>query len=201
MKPLDVLVGFEESQEVTAAFTALGHNAMSCDKYFDGARGLSHYKGDIFDVLTKRWDIIILHPPCTYTALCGNRWYHNSPLRQEGIDLTIKSWEQAKKCSDYVVLEQPKTIMQRYLGKRSQTIHPYMFGHLEQKETWLWLWNLPPLQETNNVYEEMMKLPKSERERIHYMPPSDDRQKLRSRTYPGIATALATQMSKIVSCD
>lgn len=193
MKPLNVLVGFEESQEVTAAFIALGHNAMSCDKYFDGAKGLPHYKGDIFDVLTKRWDIIILHPPCTYTALCGNRWYHNSPLRQEGIDLCTDAWIAANTCSDHVALEQPKTIMQRYIGKRSQTIHPWQFGHGETKETWLWLRGLPDLVPTNVV---------SGREnRIWKMPPSEERQKLRSKTYTGIAQAMATQWSKIVSCD
>jgi hypothetical protein len=187
---MKILVGFEESQEVTAAFIALGHNAMSCDKYYDGAKGLPHYKGDIFDVLIGWWDLIILHPPCTYTALCGNRWYYDSPLRQEGIDLCVKSWEQAKKCSNHVALEQPKTIMQQYLGKRSQTIHPWQFGHGETKETWLWLYNLPLLIPTDVV--------EGRQHRIHEMPPSDERQKLRSKTYPGIAKAF-TQWSGISS--
>lgn len=190
---MNILVGFEQSQEVTAAFIALGHNAMSCDLYYPGEKGLPHYQGDIFDILKPGWDLIILHPPCTYTAISGNRWYWNSSLRLEGAELCKRAWEIACQCADKVALEQPKTIMQRYIGKRSQIIQPWMFGHMETKETWLWLHNLPPLVETNNVYEEMMKLTKAERSRIHYMPPGPERQKLRSRTYPGIATAMASQ--------
>jgi hypothetical protein len=193
---MDILVGFEESQEVTAAFIAQGHNAMSCDLYHDGAKGLPHYRGDIFDVLCQRWDLVILHPPCTFTALCGNRWYWNSPLRPEGIELCTRAWDTARKYSNHVLLEQPKTIMQKYIGKRSQVIQPWMFGHPESKETWLWAWGLGPLTETDNVYEEMMRLPKTKRTRIHYMSPGPDRQRKRSETFPGIAKAFAEQLPK-----
>jgi hypothetical protein len=188
-----VLIGFEQSQNTTAAFIALGHNAMSCDKFYPGAKGLPHYQGDIFDVLCEQWDLIILHPPCTYTALCGNRYYWNSPLRPEGVKLCVNAWDTARKYSPRVALEQPKTIMQKYIGKRSQVIQPWMFGHLESKETWLWLWGLDPLTETNNVYEEMMKLPKTKRTRIHYMSPGPERQRKRSETYPGVSQAMAAQ--------
>jgi hypothetical protein len=187
---MDILVGFEQSQIVTAAFIAAGHNAMSCDKYYPGAKGLPHYQGDIFDMFTRRWDLIVLHPPCTYTALCGNRWYWNSPLREDGIYLCKNAWDAACKCSDHVALEQPKTIMQKYIGRRSQVIQPWMFGHPESKETWLWLHGLDPLTETNNVYEEMMQLPKTKRTRIHYMSPGPERQRKRSETYPGVAAAM-----------
>jgi hypothetical protein len=190
---MKVLVGFEESQEVTAAFAALGHNAMSCDLYHPGAKGLPHYQGDFFDVVCQGWDLIILHPPCTFTAISGNRWYWNSHLRTEGIALTKRAWDAARRYSKRAALEQPKTIMQRYIGKRSQAIQPWMFGHMETKETWLWLHNLPPLVETNNVYDAMMKLTKAERSRVHYMSPGPERQKLRSRTYPGIAAAMTAQ--------
>lgn len=188
-----ILVGCEESQEVTAAFIALGHDAMSCDLYHPGAKGLPHYRGDLFDVLCDGWDLVILHPPCTYTSLSGNRWYWNSPLRLEGAEFCARVWNVACQYSSRVALEQPKTIMQRYIGKRSQTIQPYQFGHPETKETWLWLRGLPPLVPTDDVYDAMMKLPQAERSRIHYMPPGPDRQRERSRTYPGIAAAMAQQ--------
>lgn len=193
---MKVLVGFEESQEVTEAFTKLGHRAMSCDLYYLGAKGLPHYNGDIFDVLCDSWDLIILHPPCTFTALSGNRWYWNSPLRLEGIELCKKAWEVACRNSTKVALEQPKTIMQRYIGKRSQIIQPHQFGHMETKETWLWLQGLPLLVPSNDVYKEMMELPKPKRNRVHYMTPGPERQRERSRTYPGIAQAMAEQWGR-----
>jgi hypothetical protein len=186
---MNILIGFEQSQEVTAAFIANGHNAMSCDLYYPGEKGLPHYQGDIFDLMDRRWDLIILHPPCTYTALCGNRWYWNSPLRQEGIDLCVRAWNEARKCSERVALEQPKTIMQRYIGKRSQAIQPYQFGHGETKETWLWLHGLPLLVPTNEV--------EGREHRIWKMAPSPTRKQKRSRTYPGIAQAMAGQWLRV----
>ena len=124
---LSVLIGFEESQNTAKEFRALGHEAYSCDiQECSGGHPEWHLKMDIFQALhLRKWDLIILHPPCTYTALCGNRWYYNSPLRQQGIDLCRKSWEVACSVCDAVVLEQPKTIMQKYIGPRSQTIHPW----------------------------------------------------------------------------
>lgn len=94
--------------------------------------------------------------------------------------------------------ENPKNVMGKYIGKHTQAIHPYEFGHMEQKETWLWLWGLPPLKETNNVYNEMMELPKNQRERIFHMPPGERRGLERSRTYTGIAEAMANQWSSLV---
>ena len=187
MGSLNVLFGFEESQASTIEFRKLGHNAFSCDlKKCSGGKPEWHLQMDIFEAIDmKQWDIIFLHPPCTYTALCGNRWYWNSPLRKEGIDLCKRSWEAACSVCDKVGLEQPKTIMQRYIGKRSQTIHPWQFGHGETKETWLWLKGLPLLEPTNIV--------NGRENRIWKMPPSPDRQELRSKTYPGIASAFAMQ--------
>lgn len=190
MIPLNVLVGCEESQEVTAAFIALGHNAMSCDIEHDGAKGLPHFKGDVREaIIIKPWDIIILHPPCTYTCVSGNRWYWDSPLRIEGAMFTKEVWDLARKHCKHVALEQPKTIMQRYIGKKSQVIQPFQFGHGETKETWLWLENLPLLVPTNEV--------EGREHRVHKMPPGPNRGKDRSATYPGIAAAFASQWSKI----
>jgi len=184
---MNVLIGFEESQEVCKSFRQNGHEAYSCDiQEYSGGHPLWHLKMDIFTALyLMRWDLIILHPPCTYTALCGNRWYYNSPLRIEGINLCRDVWITARSICNMVALEQPKTIMQRYIGKKSQVIHPWQFGHGETKETWLWLYGLPLLKPTDIV---------SGREhRIWKMCPHIDRSKLRSKTYPGIARAMADQ--------
>lgn len=191
MKTLEVLVGCEETQEVTQAFIKLGHNAVSCDLYYPGAKGLPHYQGDVRKaIVMKRWDIIILHPPCTFTCLSGNRWYWNSPLRAEGATFCKEVWDMAKNNSDHAALEQPKTIMQRYIGRYSQSIQPHWFGHGETKETWLWLWNLPTLTPTNIV--------DGRENRIWKMSPGANRQRDRSATYPGIAAAFARQWSEYV---
>jgi len=181
------LVGFEESQATTIELRKLGIEAYSCDtQESSGGHPEWHLQMDIFDAIKlKKWDLIILHPPCTFTALCGNRWYHNSVLRIEGIKLCKDSWDAACAVCDCVALEQPKTIMQRYIGKRSQAIQPWQFGHGETKDTWLWLKGLPLLEPTDIV--------EGRENKVWKMPPSADRQKLRSKTYPGIAKAFATQ--------
>jgi hypothetical protein len=187
---MNVLIGFEESQAVCIEMRKLGHNAFSNDlKDCSGGYPEYHLKMDIFEAIGLRnWDLIILHPPCTYTALCGNRWYWNSPLRMEGVNLCKSAYEAACAVCARVVLEQPKTIMQKYIGKRSQTIHPWQFGHGETKETWLWIKGLPLLKPTDIV--------PGRENRIWKMPPSEKRQELRSKTYQGIARAFADQFTK-----
>lgn len=182
-----ILVGFEESQAITIELRKQGHEAYSCDiENCSGGHPEWHLKMDIFDAIASRkWDGIILHPPCTFTAVCGNRWYWNSQLRLDGAKLCKDSWDAACLVCDKVALEQPKTIMQKYIGRKSQVIHPWQFGHGETKETWLWLKGLPELYPTNIV---------DGRENLIWkMPPSPDRGKLRSKTYAGIAAAIATQ--------
>lgn len=187
MGSLNVLIGFEESQATTIEFRKLGHNAFSCDlQDCSGGHPEWHLKMDIFEAIKlKKWHRIILHPPCTFTALCGNRWYWDSPLRIEGIKLCKDSWEAACAACDYVVLEQPKTIMQKYIGNKTQSIQPWQFGHGETKDTWLWIKGLPKLKPTNIV--------EGRENKIWKMPPSKERSKLRSKTYPGIAAAFAMQ--------
>jgi hypothetical protein len=187
------LIGFEESQEVTIAFRGKGHSVFSCDlQDCSGGHPEWHIKMDIFKAIKlMKWDFIMLHPPCTYTAICGNRWYWDSPLRIEGAKLCKDSWDAACSVCDLVGLEQPKTIMQKYIGKKTQVIHPYQFGHGETKETWLWLKGLPNLSATNEV--------EGRENRIWKMPPSADRQKLRSKTYPGIAKAMADQWGTFIN--
>lgn len=189
------LIGCEESQTVCEEFRKIGHEFYSCDILSpSGGHPEWHLQMDIFEAMKlKKWDFIGLHCPCTYTALCGNKHYYNSPLRQDGAGFTNKCWDEAKKVCDKVYLEQPKTIMQRYIGKKSQVIHPYMFGHKEYKETWLWLYGLYPLKETSNVLKWMLADDRKEYEKMFRMPPSNDRSKLRSKTYLGIAQAMAQQ--------
>lgn len=188
---LKVLIGCEESQAVCIEFRKLGHEAYSCDLLpCSGGKPEWHLQMDVKEaILSQQWDIIGLHCPCTYTALCGNRWYWNSPLRIEGIEFTKSVFELAKSLCNKVYLEQPKTIMQKYIGPKSQVIHPYEFGHGETKETWLWLQGLPDLMPTDLVTGRENKIWK--------MPPSADRAKLRSKTYSGIAAAIASQWSNI----
>lgn len=194
---MNVLIGCEYSGIVREAFKSRGHNAWSCDLLPTEIPG-QHYQGDINDaILSQQWDFIGLHLPCTHIALCGNKHYG------KGMKYHDKRLKSARWTADVIFLarthcksmyfENPKNIMRAYLGKRTQSIHPYQFGHPEQKETWLWLYGLEPLKETNNVYDEMMLLPKNKRERIFHMTPSENRGLERSRTFSGIAQAMAEQ--------
>lgn len=205
---LKVLVGCEESQAVCIEFRKLGHEAYSCDILpCSGGHPEWHLKMDVRKairggylptqdggrVFIKEWNIIGLHNPCTYTALCGNKHYYNSPLRIEGAEFTKETYELACALCDKVYLEQPKTIMQRYIGLKSQVIHPWMFGHKEYKETWLWLKGLPPLTETSNVLKWMLADDRKKYEKVFRMDRSADRGQKRSKTYLGIAFAIANQ--------
>jgi hypothetical protein len=192
---MNVLIACEESQTVCSAFRAKGHNAFSCDLQDpSGGHPEWHIKGDAVEAINSRkWDLIILHPPCTFTALCGNRWYYDSYLRKQGIEFCKELWQAACFVCERVALEQPKTIMQRYIGPKSQVIHPYQFGHKEYKETWLWLKGLDPLTETSNVLNWMLADDRGKFEKVFRMPPGPERSKMRSKTYSGIADAMAKQ--------
>lgn len=198
---MKVLIGCEESQTVCQAFRKLGHEAYSCDLVVTRGNPDYHYKADVKDVLTeKSWNLAILHPDCTRLAVCGNSTYGKGMEKHDerlfAIDWTIDLWERAKANSDAVVLENPMSVIFPVLRKAGavvQYIQPYQFGHLEQKRTGLALHNVEPLIETDNVYEQMMQLPKNQRERVHYMAPGATRKRDRSKTYQGIADAMAEQ--------
>lgn len=197
---MKVLVACEESQAVCKAFRELGHEAYSNDvQECSGGYPEWHLQMDCFEAIKlKRWDLIIMHPPCTAMTVSGNSTYgEGKPKHQERLDAvewTQKLWDLATSVCDMVALENPVGVMRRY-GKfpKPQYVQPYEFGHMEQKKTGLYLHGLSNLKSTNNVYNEMMKLPKRDRERLHYLPPSKDRAKLRSKTYSGIAGAMAIQ--------
>jgi len=196
-----VLVACEYSGVVRDAFIKAGHDAMSCDLLPTEVSG-PHYEGSVLDILNDGWDLMIAHPPCTYLTNSGVCWLHKDPTRWAKLDEGAEFFRILLNAPiKHIAVENP--IMHKYAKERiggvkqSQVIQPWMFGHLEQKATCLWLKDLPLLEPTNNVKEEMLLLPKNERERIHYLPPSKDRWKLRSTTYHGIAQAMAEQWSNL----
>lgn len=194
-----VAVLCEYSGVVRDAFIRNGHDAISCDLLPTDAAG-PHHKGDVVEFLqgSDDFDLIIAHPPCTALTVAGNSTYgEGQPKYQERLDSvkwTVDFWNLCKKKAARVCMENPVGVLRRLGGMHApQFVQPYQFGHPEQKKTGLFLHNLPELMETKNVYDEMMKLPKRERERLHYLPPSPDRWKIRSTTFKGIADAMASQ--------
>lgn len=195
---MKVLIACEYSGPVRRAFRQRGHDAWSCDLLPSDDNSQFHIQGDCMDVIRLGWDLIIMHPPCTALTVAGNATYgEGQPKYNErlaSVEWTKKLWQLAKTYSRQVCMENPVGVLPRMAGlKPAQYVQPYMFGHTEQKKTGLWLHNLDPLEPTNNVYDEMMKLPKNQRERLHYLPPSADRWKIRSTTYQSIADAMAAQ--------
>ena len=193
---MKVLVACEYSGRVRDAFIANGHDAMSCDLLPTDAPG-PHYQGDVFDVVDYPWDLMIAHPPCTDLAVSGAAWFANKRLvgaQQASASFFMKL---AKLDIPRIAIENPVCVMSSLWRKPDQVVQPWMFGHMEQKATCLWLKGLPVLTPTNNVKEEMMQLPRNQRERLHYLPPSADRWKLRSETYMGIAQAMADQWGAV----
>jgi hypothetical protein len=200
---MKVLVACEFSGTVRDAFTKLGHDAMSCDLLPTDKPG-NHNQMDIMELLYRGngWDLIIAHPECTKLCVSGNGTYGFGMVKHHeriaAAKWTEELWGLAKKKSKRVCFENPVGVLARLTNiPKAHFVQPYQFGHLEQKKTGLHLHNLPPLKETNNVYDEMMKLPKNIRERIHYLPPSIDRWKERSKTYQGIADAMAEQWGNL----
>lgn len=195
-----VLVACEESQEVCKAFRALGHEAYSCDiEPCSGGHPELHLQCDALELLKMRWDMILAFPPCTHLAVSGARYFADKRAdgrQQAAIEFFLRF---ANADCPRIAIENPVGIMSTRYRKPDQIIQPWMFGHPEKKATCLWLKGLPPLTPTNDVSEYMETLPKSRQERLHYLPPSPDRAKLRSKTFSGIAWAMAQQWGGI--CD
>lgn len=194
-----VLVACEESQTVCKAFRQAGHEAFSCDlQECSGGHPEWHFHGDVMEVLFQQWDMIIAHPPCTYLANSGVRWLHKQPERWALLDeaCAFFNFFLDHPCTR-ICVENPvphKYAIERLKGRRyTQTVQPWQFGHPESKRTCLWLKGLPELVPTENVYEEYKALPKSQGQRMWIMPPGPERAKLRSKTYTGIAQAMAEQ--------
>lgn len=205
-----VLVACEESQTVCKAFRARGHEAYSADiQEPSGGHPEWHILGDVLPLINGdcafttmdgtlrridgKWDLLIAHPPCTDLAVSGARWFAEKKedgRQQKSIDFFMRF---ANADCYKVAIENPVGIMSTIWQKPDQIVQPWMFGHPEKKATCLWLKNLNPLIPTNNVSGYMKMLPKKRQERLHYLPPTPDRAKLRSKTFPGIAAAMAEQ--------
>ena len=181
-----VLVACEYSGAVRDAFISGGHDAMSCDMLPTDVPG-PHYHGDLFDVIDYPWDLLIAHPPCTHLAVSGSRHFEAKRMdgrQQAGVSFFMQIVRRSAHIKR-VAIENPVCIMSSMWRKPDQTIQPWMFGHGETKATCLWLKGLPLLRPTDVV--------EGREARIHRMPPSADRWRLRSATYPGIAQAMADQ--------
>ena len=196
---MKVLIACEYSGVSRRAFEALGHEVVSADFELAEDDAANHYQGDVFDLIGKQhFDLMIAHPPCTDIAVSGAAWFKEKIAdgrQQAALDFVQRLMDAP---IERIAIENPVSVISSKIRKPDQIIQPWMFGHKEQKATCLWLKNLPKLIETNNVKAEMMLLPKRERERLHYLPPSKTRWKVRSRTYPGIAAAWAAQWGGLV---
>jgi len=180
-----VLVACEYSGTVRDAFRAKGHDAWSCDLLPTDADSAWHYEGNVFDIIMDDWDLMVAHPPCTHLSVSGAR--HFAAKRADGrqqaaLDFVRKLLDAP---IDKIALENPISIISSQIRKPDQIIQPWQFGHGETKATCLWLKNLPALLPTNIV--------DGREARIHKLPPSADRWKIRSTTYQGIANAMADQ--------
>lgn len=179
---MKVLIACEFSGIVRNAFLRLGHEAVSCDLLPCETPG-PHLQQNVIAVLEYGWDLMIAHPPCTYLAVSGARWFkYRLPEQQAALDFVQQLLAAP---IPKIALENPVSIISTRIRKPDQIIQPYQFGHGETKATCLWLKNLPKLFPTNPV--------PGRRSRIHCEPPSLDRWKNRSRSFPGIAQAMAEQ--------
>ena len=199
---MKILVACEESQAVTIELRRLGHEAYSCDiEPCSGGRPEWHIQQDVTELINGycafetadgelhgtiyKWDMIIAFPPCTHLASSGARWFpvkRADGSQQDAIEFFMRFTR--VNCAR-IAIENPIGIMSSYYRKPDQIIQPWQFGHGETKATCLWLKGLPPLHPTNIV--------PGRQPRIHHMPPSPERAKLRAKTYSGIAHAMAEQ--------
>jgi len=203
---MNILIAFETSGITRKAFedfsasNNLNWNVISCDLLPADDGAANHIVGDAIEVIeSKQWDLILAHPPCTALAVSGNAWYGPGKAkhsqRLEAIEWTVKLWELIKLHSHYAIMENPVGVLPI---KPTQYIQPYQFGHTESKKTGLWLHNLPKLEDTNNVKDIYDRLPRKEQMRLHYLSPSADRWKIRSKTFKGIGDAIANQYGSIL---
>jgi hypothetical protein len=194
---MKVLVACEYSGAVRDAFIAKGHQALSCDLLPTDAPG-PHYEGDVKDILYDGWDLMIAHPPCTYLSVSGMHWTKRG-LRDP--QLTEDALEFVRLLLDApierIALENPISVISSRIRKPDQIINPWQFGHDASKKTCLWLKNLPPLQPTNVIEPRIVNGKKRWGNQTdsgqNRLAPSEDRWKIRSETYKGIAEAMAQQ--------
>ncbi len=184
-----VLVACEYSGRVRDAFARLGHESWSCDLLPSELPG-NHYQGDVDDLLCSPWDLMIAHPPCTHLAVSGAR--HFVAKQESGVQGKALRFVQHLLAAPIprICLENPVSIISTRIRKPDQIIQPWQFGHGETKTTCLWLKGLPKLVPTDIV--------DGRETRVHRMPPGPNRWRERSRTYQGVATAMAEQWGNAV---
>lgn len=183
---MKVLVACEYSGRVRDAFIACGHDAVSCDLLPSDSDG-PHHQGDVAEILHFGWDLMIAHPPCTHLAVSGSRWFKDKVREQAEALVFVQMLLNAP--IPRIALENPVSIISTRIRKPDQIVQPWMFGHGETKATCLWLKGLPKLSPTNLV--------EGREPRVHRMSPGPDRWKERSRTYQGIANAMAEQWGSL----
>lgn len=238
MKILNVLVACEESQRVCTEFRKLGHNAYSCDLLpCSGGHPEWHFKCDVLEIIKNKggtlengdtafidgnWDIMIAHPPCTFLAVSGAKWFYHPDDKDKPIEQRRPHPKFPNRAKDreegaaffmalananikYIAIENPVGIMNTRFRKPDQIVQPYQFGDSASKKTCLWLKNLPPLHETEVVepgeYIEFgsgRRLAKWYSDGLTKTKTPEERRTWRSKTFPGFAKAIATQWSKFL---
>ena len=185
---MKVLIACEFSGIVREAFKNKGHDAWSCDLLDTEIPG-KHLKTNVLDLIDDNWDLMIAHPPCTYLAVSGARWFKDRQVEQAKALEFVRLLMNAP--IPRIAIENPISIISTRIRKPDQIIQPWQFGHGETKATCLWLKNLIKLKSTNIV--------KERKHRVHLLPPSKTRWKARSRTYQGIALAMASQWNNTLT--
>lgn len=194
---MKVLVACEYSGIVRDAFIKRGHFAMSCDLLPTDVPG-PHYQGDVFDIIDRGWDLMIAHPPCTYLCSSGLHWNGRVPGRQEKTEAAVEFVRRLYEAEIHsIAIENPIGCLSKRIRKPDQIIHPHQFGDDASKATCLWLKNLPLLTPTKSVEPRIIdgkpRWANQTDSGQNRLGPSDDRWKERSKTYQGIADAMAAQ--------
>jgi len=194
-----ILIACESSGAVRDAFRARGHFAMSCDLLPSEQPG-PHHQGDVRELLDQEWDLLIAHPPCTYLSVSGMHWttrgLRDPKLTEDALDF-VRLFMDAP--IDKIAIENPVSVISSRIRKPDQIIQPHQFGHDASKKTCLWLKNLPLLRPTEMIAPRMVdgkpRWANQTDSGQNKLPPSKDRWRLRSKTYEGIADAMAAQWS------
>lgn len=194
---MHILIACEYSGTVRDAFIRAGHDAMSCDLLPTDVPG-PHYEGDVFDIINNGWDMMIAHPPCTYLSVSGMHWttrgLRDPQLTEDALDFVTRLMAAS---IPRIAIENPISVISSRIRKPDQIINPWQFGHDASKRTCLWLKNLPLLTPTDIVEPRIVNGKKRWANQTdsgqNRLPPSDDRWKIRSETYTGIAQAMADQ--------
>lgn len=198
---MKILVACEYSGTVRDAFIAAGHDAMSCDLLPTDQPG-PHYEGDVTDIINDGWDLMVAHPPCTYLSVSGMHWTRRG-LRDPQLTEDALAFVQLLLDApiERIALENPISVISSRIRKPDQIINPWQFGHDASKKTCLWLKNLPPLVPTEIIAPRIVNGKKRWANQTdsgqNRLPPSDDRWKIRSETYAGIARAMAEQWGSL----